>query len=438
MERRENHDACFHTAFDFRSGIAVRSGLSLPGFVGGESKADLELKRLAERIAKATVTVDQLRQEINTFRQAYPGTPQTVTACGLLRDLPSPLDKYDPKNINPLDKFDWQPKELVAVLGEHRGRQGGAVTSVVYSRNGKMLVSGSNNGYVRFWDPATMRQQHRLVQPGGNLALAFSKDNTLLAGASAAGSVILWDVAVAPPKEKESFKVSSSAIYSMALAPSGKLLAVGTGDPRVSLWDLAESPPREIATGNAHTGIVHGVAFAPDGKTLATGSADKTLRLWTILKDNKLKEKAVSEAHPGGVLAVAYHPTDEKVLATGGADGTIGIWNVGGPKPVPKNVFKSGGGAVTCRGLFPERQNPGHRPWRRHLPHLERRHGCSGKIPPGRPYQCRRRSRFFFRRQYPRHRQPRLDGAAMARGRRRQGSRQDCPQRTSGRAMFIA
>ncbi len=257
----------------------------------------------------------------------------------------SDLDKYDPKNINPLEKFAWQPKELVAVFGEHRGRQGGAVTSVAYSRNGKMLVSGSNNGFVRFWDPATMRLQYRLTQPGGNFALAFNKDNTLLAGGGGDGNVILWDITVDPPKQQETFKVSSTPVYSLAIAPSGKTLAVGTGDSQVSLWDLTQTPPRQTATGDTHKGIVHGVAFAPDGKTLASGAADKTLRLWTILNDNKLKEKAVTEAHPGSVLAVAYHPTDEKLLVTGCGDGTIAIWNVGGPKLVPK-AFKSAGGAV--------------------------------------------------------------------------------------------
>ena len=34
----------------------------------------------------------------------------------------------DPKAIPELDRFDWQPRELVAVLGEHRGRQGSTVT----------------------------------------------------------------------------------------------------------------------------------------------------------------------------------------------------------------------------------------------------------------------------------------------------------------------
>lgn len=268
--------------------------------------------------------------------------PGTVSRAG----ESTPLDKYDSKTIHPLEKFAWQPPELVAVVGEHRGRQGGAVTSVAYSRNGKLLVSGSTNGYVRFWDPTNMRLRHVLGQNGGTYALTFSKDNSILAGGGGDGNVKLWDVTSEPPKDKETLKVSSSAILAVAITPNGKSLAAGGSDTRLALWDLTETPPRETATGDAHTGPVHAVAFSLDGKTLATGSADKTLRLWSVLKDNKLKEKAMVEAHPSGVFALAYHPTDDKVLVSGGGDGTIRFWNVAGGKLVPKTVLKSSGGAV--------------------------------------------------------------------------------------------
>ena len=35
---------------------------------------------------------------------------------------PSALDRLDPAQIPAEERFDWQPKELVAVLGSHRGR----------------------------------------------------------------------------------------------------------------------------------------------------------------------------------------------------------------------------------------------------------------------------------------------------------------------------
>ena len=176
-------------------------------------------------------------------------------------------------------------------------------------------------------------------------------------GAAATASVQIWDMTGVPltgkpPQSKETFKIASSKIFGVAIAPSGKALAVASGDNRLSLWDLAANPPRETASGDTHTAAVHAVAFSLDGKTLATGSADKTLRLWSVSKDNKLKEIGVA-AHPAGVLAVAYHPTDEKTLVTGCADGITRIWNVVGGKLSLRSAFKGDSGAVHAVAFSP-------------------------------------------------------------------------------------
>src|SRR5262249_8245939 len=47
--------------------------------------------------------------------------------------LASPLSKLDPERIPVEDRFPWHPPELVAVLGEHRGRHWGEVRGVVFS-----------------------------------------------------------------------------------------------------------------------------------------------------------------------------------------------------------------------------------------------------------------------------------------------------------------
>ena len=103
--------------------------------------------------------------------------------------------------IPPLDRFDWQPKELVAVLGEHRGRHGNAVTCVTYSPDGKTVVSGGANGLVRLWDSATLRQKGPSLGTGsGTLCLAWARDGKWLAAGNAGGAIYLWDVSGTEPK----------------------------------------------------------------------------------------------------------------------------------------------------------------------------------------------------------------------------------------------
>ena len=76
------------------------------------------------RVESSSGDLIKLREDLLKFRRVYPGTTQAVGAAALLSRIPSPLDKFDPANIPELERFDWHPQELVAVLGEARGRQG--------------------------------------------------------------------------------------------------------------------------------------------------------------------------------------------------------------------------------------------------------------------------------------------------------------------------
>src|SRR5258708_6877841 len=95
--------------------------------------ADAELQKLADKAASPGKNLAPLRAELLRYAQRHGGTVHAVKAAALLRDLRSPLDQIDAKTIPPLEKFDWFPKDTVAVLGEHRGRHAGAVTGLAFS-----------------------------------------------------------------------------------------------------------------------------------------------------------------------------------------------------------------------------------------------------------------------------------------------------------------
>lgn len=314
-----------------------------PWLRAGET--DAELKALAQRTA-AGKDVDKLRADIFAYRLRHPGTAGAVQAAGLLRDLPSPLDKLDAKAIPAIEKFDWHPKETVAILGEHRGRQGGAATAVAWSKNAKWLASTSTNGYVRIWDATTMRLLHTLGHSLGAYSVAFSKDNTLLAHGGGDGQVLVWEMNVDKPKQKGTHKVASTPITGLALAPNNKWFVAGGSDSRLYYWDLTQDPPREITGATAHTGAINAVALSPSAKVIGSASADKTIRLWIVNAQNQMKEKSSYEAHAGAVQSLTWHPTDEKILVSGGADGAIKIWNVVDGKLKPRFALKCKGGAV--------------------------------------------------------------------------------------------
>src|SRR4029450_1891681 len=60
---------------------------------------------------------------------------------------PSVLDTLDPAPIRSDERFNLQPKELVQVLGEHRGRPWLTQNCAAYSSDGKLAASGGHEGY---------------------------------------------------------------------------------------------------------------------------------------------------------------------------------------------------------------------------------------------------------------------------------------------------
>jgi WD40 repeat protein len=128
-----------------------------------------------------------------------------------------------------------------------------SVGSVVWSRDGKRLVSGGND--IRIWGPAT-GELLRTLPVGDNTddcnGLAISKDGTLLASGSHRGNIRVWQTATgearltlrrAPPNGKPTWKPirelkePETNVYCVAFSPDDTLLAAGVG-PTVRIWDI--------------------------------------------------------------------------------------------------------------------------------------------------------------------------------------------------------
>jgi WD40 repeat protein len=297
-----------------------------------DERAEAALKALAERCkpgAKLSDTeCEPLVKDLQRFQRAYPGTPYFMEAARFLSRIPSPLDRLDPAQIPALERFDWQPRELVAVIGEHRGRQGAPVRGVALSPDG--TIAFSVGGYLlRLWDPLTLRLR-TVGAVSAPTCVAVSKDGKSVAVGNAYGSVLVWDVA-GPEKIVLRFTIplSSSPVNSVSFTPDGKNLAAGCGDNSVRICDLGGKEAKVTATMNNHEKSVAAVAYSPDGKTLASGGADMKLRFWTIAPDKFPEEKATVAVHAKEITALAFNHTETgPVLASADAGGAVHLWKV--------------------------------------------------------------------------------------------------------------
>jgi WD40 repeat protein len=315
-------------------GVFVLLGLlflsAAPLSADDDSRAAAALNPLRKRLAETSADREKLRQDLVAFRRTYAGTTQAVQAAQMLSQLPSPLDKLDPKHIPSIERFDWHPKELVAVLGEHRMRQGAAVSSVVCTPEAKTpTVISAGGNVIRFWNPTDMRQKD-VLGFGAVTVLALSKDGHSLAAGNAYGTIKVWDISGDKPKELYTLPAGTTAIAALAFAPSGKTLASGAADNQVRLFEIPPpNPVKEKYILLAHTAAVHSLSYAPDGKLLASGSADATVRVWDTSVAGEPKERDKLEGHEGGATAVAFSP-DGRTLAAGTGKGPVLLWNTAG------------------------------------------------------------------------------------------------------------
>jgi WD40 repeat protein/tetratricopeptide (TPR) repeat protein len=222
----------------------------------------------------------------------------------------------------------------------------GVVGALAFSPDGRYLVAGfgwrvmftgeSSPNPIKVWEVATRRLIRRLYGHSGYcVSLDFSKDGKLLASGSRDGTAIIWSTAtwnkvhtLQNPDPASLFNQSAhSQVEGVAFSPDGKTLAMASWERNVHLWDVAAG--ELLATLKGHSNAVDAVAFSPDGRTLASGSWDHTVRLWNVETRRELMQLDAGNIELGNVQTVAFSP-DGKQLLAGGSDRTA-IWSAAPP-----------------------------------------------------------------------------------------------------------
>ncbi|MGC8641819.1 MAG: sigma-70 family RNA polymerase sigma factor [Isosphaeraceae bacterium] len=238
------------------------------------------------------------------------------------------------------------PPGAVMRLGTVRFRQAQGIRHIVYSPDGRLVVTDS--GQYRFVvrdarDGKTLRQ----VDLGVEILedLVFSPDGTILATGEAnprGPQIRLWRVGDGALLWQFKPQKNAYATIPAAFSPDGKVLAV-IGD-RSPLTFLDTATGEELGSLRKKLSSDQGIAlitdsfsmdrpltFSPDGRTLAATGSSQTLHFWD-LKTGK-DRLATPEAHLGEVTALACLP-DGKTLVSGSRDRTARLWDLETGRPM--------------------------------------------------------------------------------------------------------
>jgi WD40 repeat protein len=215
------------------------------------------------------------------------------------------------------------PPGAVARLGTMRLRH--AQADVVFSKDGKRLISCGCGGEVRTWDAATgklLRRQKLAWKPGEahELArIALSPDG---ATAAAWNGQTAYIYETHTGSERGSIPVSTTLNFSLEpllrFSPDGKLLVLQVSDDEnlaTQIWDVVELKNRQTLRG--HDRELDAVAFTPDGKRLLGRDGGK-LFLWDVRSGAEIvntRDQPVPRAR-----GLAFAP-DGKTLVVGSDEG---------------------------------------------------------------------------------------------------------------------
>ena len=173
-------------------------------------------------------------------------------------------------------------------------RQMPDISALVFSPDGKKLVSGTMGGKVQMWDAETGVELAPFLQ-GQDMEKATKRDPV-----------------------KMSVKVSyRDAITALAFSPNSALLAIGSYKRIRVLGSHKQSRLREVSHG------VETLVFSPDSIVLVAGRRNGGIELWDLATGNKL---TILDGHTAPVGTLVFSP-DKKTLVSTGKDGTILVWD---------------------------------------------------------------------------------------------------------------
>ena len=245
--------------------------------------------------------------------------------------------------------------ELEDELEGHTNR----VLSVVFSHNGRFIVSGSGDDTIRIWNTATCKTTYTLMgHEAAVMSVAISRDDKFVVSGSMDKTVRMWDTAMGEllhelkgyGDEVGSVVVSPDCQHVAFVSHAGELW-IWTKDGVIEhkleclghnvLYDLAffNDGSRILCNVNRPewTTTVHrlslpntpdylertmSVAYSPNDGEIVYGMEHGAVMIW----NTETNKTHILGSHSGTVTSIVFSP-DGGRIASGSYDGTVKIWD---------------------------------------------------------------------------------------------------------------
>jgi WD40 repeat protein len=220
-----------------------------------------------------------------------------------------------------VDVRDATTGALLATCCEHAD----AIRALAATRDGALLVTGSEDKTLAAWRAATGRRERTFAgHEYGVKAAALATDGRTLASGSYDRTVRTWDLATGA--ELRRFTGHGDRVTSVAASDLGAVVLSGSRDGTAKVWSTA--PWRGLRAWDLDAGPGAALAVAPDGGRVAVTSAAAGALLVSL--DATTPEVLAPPSDAADRLAVAFDGTGERLLTVRcGGDCAVAAWTPG-------------------------------------------------------------------------------------------------------------
>jgi WD40 repeat protein/serine/threonine protein kinase len=228
--------------------------------------------------------------------------------------------------------WEWHYLRRLARSGVVALRHKNPALCVAFSRDGRRLATGTQDGTVTIWDTVTwLAVQSFAAHPHHHVrCVDFSSDGQRLATAGWDGTARVWNVESGRALYTLRDQSHGVAVDRAVFSSDGRWLATAGGDMGVTLWDAETGQLCRTLEGHRR-GSFKGLTFSPDSRLLAAAVCDqKAVNVWDPSTGRLLLSLSGQDVQ---LHEVAFSPDGRRLAAASvrsflsGFPGDIRIWD---------------------------------------------------------------------------------------------------------------
>ena len=219
----------------------------------------------------------------------------------------------------------WADGTLIREWPAGREQGTAVLTTCALSADGRLALSGAEDGSARLWTPDDGKWRQELADHRGAVTgCALNADGSR--ALTTAGRLLqMWDCRSGGLLQ--AFYEHPEPVRCCAFAAGDRLALSGSSDGLLRVWDSADGTLRWTLSG--HRGAVTACAGSPPGfepPVALSGATDGTVRVWDIQSGTLLRTLSGASAP---ITALAVRQCGVQMLVVAAAeDRTIRVWDV--------------------------------------------------------------------------------------------------------------